>query len=106
MKASFPTEFDAVLLGKSREAGEFNAGDETVKFGDAYELAFESSDGLTQTARVSLKSLDDSADFDVVKAPKLTAVKVVGDVQVNDRGGYLRVTQVRLAAGAPTAKAA
>ncbi|HET8862312.1 MAG TPA: hypothetical protein VFM94_03580 [Solirubrobacterales bacterium] len=96
MRASFPTEFDAVILGKSREAGSFDTPDGEVKFGDAYELSFDSSDGLTQTARVSLKQLDEAAEFDVQKAGRFTAVHVVGDVQVSDKGGYLRLTSVSL----------
>ncbi|HEX3173979.1 MAG TPA: hypothetical protein VHQ43_07160 [Solirubrobacterales bacterium] len=96
MRASFPTQFDAVILGKSREAGSFDTPDGEVKFGDAYELSFESSDGLTQTCRVALKQLDAAADFDVQKAGAFTAVQVVGDVQVSDKGGYLRLTSVRL----------
>lgn len=102
MKASFPTEFDAVLLGRSREAGGFDTPDGRVEFGDAYELAFDSSDGLTQTCRVGLKALDEAADFDVSKAAKLTPLHVIGDVQVRDQGGYFRPTQVRLA-GRPVA---
>lgn len=102
MKASFPTEFDAVLLGRSREAGGFDTPEGRVEFGEAYDLAFESSDGLAQTCRVALKALDEAADFDVLKTSKLTALRVVGDVQVTDKGGYFRPTQVRLA----TAKAA
>lgn len=96
MRASFPTQFHAVILGKSREAGSFDTPDGEVKYGDAYELSFDSSDGLTQTARVSLKQLDEAADFDVQKAGRFTAVQVVGDVQVSDKGGYLRLTSVRL----------
>jgi hypothetical protein len=96
MRASFPTEFDAIILGKSREAGSFDTPDGEVKFGDAYELSFDSSDGLTQTCRVALKQLDEAADFDVKKAGRFVAVKVVGDVQVSDKGGYLRLTSVKL----------
>jgi hypothetical protein len=106
MRASFPTEFNAVLLGKSREAGSFDTPDGEVKFGDAYELAFDSSDGLTQTARVSLKQLDEAADFDVQRAGRFTAVQVVGDVQVSDKGGYLRLTSVRLNPASDPANAA
>jgi hypothetical protein len=96
VKASFPTEFDAVLLGKSRDAGEFDTADgDKIAYGDAYELAFESSDGLTQTCRVSLKALDESADFDVTKLAPYTPLRVVGDVQVRDNGGFFRPTQVR-----------
>jgi hypothetical protein len=96
MRAAFPTEFNAVLLGKSREAGSFDTPDGEVKFGDAYDLAFDSSDGLSQTCRVSLKQLDEAADFDVQKAGRFVSVQVVGDVQVSDKGGYLRLTSVRL----------
>ncbi len=96
MRASFPTQFDGVILGKSREAGSFDTPDGEVKFGDAYELSFESSDGLTQTCRVGLKQLDEASDFDVQKAGPFRAVRVVGDVQVSDKGGYLRLTSVRL----------
>jgi hypothetical protein len=103
MKASFPTEFDAVLLGKSRDAGEFKSDDGTaIEYPDAYEFAFESSDGLAQTCRVSVKQLDEASDFDVAKTPKYTPLKVIGDVQVRDNGGFFRPTQVRVAK-APTA---
>jgi hypothetical protein len=94
MRAAFPTEFDAIILGKSREAGSFDTPDGEVKFGDAYDLAFDSSDGLNQTCRVAVKQLDEAADFDVAKVEKLTRVHVIGDVQVNDKGGYLRLTKV------------
>ncbi len=98
MKASFPTEFDAVLLGKSRDAGEFkDEGGSAIKFPDAYELAFESSDGLTQTCRVSVTHLDDCADFDVAKLAAYTPLHVIGDVQLRDNGGFFRPTQVRVA---------
>lgn len=98
MRASFPTEFDAVLLGKSRDAGEFKTGDgDSIRYGDAYDLSFESSDGLVQTCRVSITALDEAADFEVVSAPRLTPLRVVGDVQVNDKGGYFKPTQVRRA---------
>lgn len=106
MRASFPCAFSAVILGKSREAGSFQADDREVSYPDAYELSFESSDGLIQTCRVSLKHLDEAADFDVAKAPPLTAVDVVGDVFVNEKGGTFRPTQVRLAKAPPVAKAA
>jgi hypothetical protein len=97
MRASFPTEFNAVILGKSRESGKFedNEGVE-VTYGEAYELSFDSSDGLTQTCRVSLKNLDEAADFDVQRAGRYTAVQVVGDVHVTDKGGFLRLTSVKL----------
>jgi hypothetical protein len=105
MKASFPTEFDAVLLGKSRDAGEFkDDGGSAIKYSDAYDLAFESSDGLAQTCRVSVTHLDDCADFDVAKLPPYTALHVIGDVQVRDNGGFFRPTKVRVAQ-APVAKA-
>ena len=94
MRAAFPTEFDAIILGKSREAGSFDTPDGEVKFDDAYDLSFDSSDGLNQTCRVSLKQLDKAADFDVAKVEKLTRVRVIGDVQVSDKGGYLRLTKV------------
>jgi hypothetical protein len=96
MRASFPTKFDAIILGKSREAGSFDTPDGEVSFGDAYELSFESSEGLTQTCRVTAKNLDDAADFDVRKAGRFQAVQVLGDVQVTDKGGFLRLTSVKL----------
>lgn len=105
MRASFPTQFDAVILGKSREAGSFETPDGEVKFGDAYELAFDSSDGLAQTCRVSLKQLDEAADFDVQRAGRFTSVQVVGDAQVSDKGGYLRLTSVKLHPSSDPAKA-
>src|SRR6187397_2353633 len=85
MRASFPTHFNAVLLGKSRNAGEFEKGEGVkIQYGDAYELAFESSEGLTQTVRVAVDALDKAADFDIEKLPKLTGLQVTGDVFVND----------------------
>ncbi|MEX2105920.1 MAG: hypothetical protein WD810_03375 [Solirubrobacterales bacterium] len=106
MRASFPVEFLAVLLGKSREAGSFNTPEGEVKFDVAFELAFESSEGLTQTCRVSRKALDEAADFEVEKQPAYTSVLLIGDVNVRDDGGYLRPTTVRLAKPATAAKAA
>jgi hypothetical protein len=105
MRAAFPTEFDAIILGKSREAGGFDTPDGRVEYGDAYDLAFDSSDGLNQTVRVGIKQLDQAADFDVRKADRLTRVRVIGDVQVNEKGGFLRVTKLLLAKVAtPTSK--
>jgi len=103
MRASFPTEFDAVLLGISRQAGGFDTPDGRVEYGEAYEMSFESSEGLAQTCRVGLKALEAASDFDVVKTPKLTLIRVVGDVQVRDDGGFFRPTQVRLAQPAKSA---
>lgn len=99
MRTSFPVEFLGNLLGKSREAGEFttNEGD-AVTYGDAYELAFENSEGLTQTVRCALKALAEACDFDVSKAPKFAPIHVVGDVAIGDgRPGSFRPVQVRLA---------
>lgn len=96
MRASFPVEFMANLLGKSREAGEFVADGETINYPDAYELSFESSEGLTQTVRVSAKQLDEAADFDIAKLPKFAALAVRGDVNLRDNGGSFRPTEVRL----------
>jgi hypothetical protein len=107
MKASFPTEFDAVLLGKSRDAGEFK--DDTgssIQFPDAYELAFESSDGLAQTCRISVTHLDQVTDFDIAKLAPYTPLHVVGDVHVRDNGGYLKPTSIRVASRPAAAKAA
>lgn len=96
MRASFPVEFDANLLGKSREAGEFKTTDgDTVSYGDAYELSFENSEGLTQTVRVSVKQLDEAADFDIARLPKFAPLKVRGDVTLRDGGGSFRPTEVR-----------
>jgi len=101
MRASFPVEFEANLLGKSREAGEFKTTDgDTVSYGDAYELSFENSEGLTQTVRVSVKQLDEAADFDITKAAKFAALRVRGDVSLRDGGGSFRPTEVRLAKAA------
>jgi hypothetical protein len=95
MKAAFPTAFDAVFLGKSRNAGEFQAADDQkVSYGDAYELAFESSEGLTQTVQVTVKALDEVAQFDVAKLPKLTTLRVEGDVFVNDGRTSFRPSKV------------
>lgn len=90
MKAAFPTAFDAVFLGKSRVAGEFERED-GVKIGydDAYLLSFESSEGLMQTVPVSLKALDQCADFDVEKLTSYSRLRVMGDVFVNgDRTSF------------------
>lgn len=106
MRGSFPTEFDAVFLGKSREAGSFDTPDGEVKFGDAYEFAFDSSDGLAQTCRIGAKQIDGSADFDVARLDRFTAVRIVGDVQVGDKGGYLRLATIRVKPGPKAAKAA
>lgn len=97
MRGSFPTEFEAVFLGKSREAGSFDTPDGEVKYGDAYEFAFDSSDGLTQTCRIGVKQLDEAADFDVSKLDRFTPLHLVGDVHVRDNGGFFKPTTVRLA---------
>ena len=99
MRTSFPVQFDGNLLGKSREGGSFTdrATGEEIEYGDAYEIAFENSDGLTQTVRCAVKALDEAADFDVAKQPKFQAVRVLGDVAIGDgRPGTFRPTQVRL----------
>jgi hypothetical protein len=98
MRTSFPVSFQGNLLGKSREAGSFTTSDgDDVTYGDAYELAFENSEGLTQTVRCALKALDEAADFDVAKASKFAPVNVLGDVAIGDgRPGSFRPTQVRL----------
>lgn len=99
MRTSFPVEFRGNLLGKSREAGEFTTTEgEAISYGDAYELVFENSDGLTQTVRCALKALDEAADFDVSKVPKFQAVTVRGDVTIGDgRPGSFRPSEVRIA---------
>jgi len=97
VSTSFPTEFDAVLLGKSREAGKFEDGDRTIEYPDAYDISFESSEGLIQTTRVSLKALDEAADFDVEKAPALTRIHCIGDVTTGEYGKF-RPSQIRKAA--------
>lgn len=104
MRGSFPTEFEAVFLGKSREAGSFETPDGEVSYGDAYEFAFDSSDGLAQTCRIGVKQLDVAADFDVTKLDRYTALRIVGDVHVRDNGGFFRPTTVKLAK-TPAAKA-
>jgi hypothetical protein len=104
MRASFPTAFTGFLLGKSREAGEFEKGDGvSVKYGDAYEIAFESSEGLMQTCRVGFKALQDAADFDIGKAPKMAPITFRGDVNVRDDGATVRPTEVKLAQAAKAA---
>ena len=103
MRTSFPVQFTGNLLGKSREGGDFvdRTTGEKIEYGDAYEITFENSDGLTQTVRCALRALDDAADFDVVKAPKFAPVAVLGDVAIGDgRPGSFRPTQVRLAKAA------
>lgn len=94
MRSSFPTEFDGMFLGKSREAGSFDTPDGEVKFGDAFDFSFESSDGLAQTCRIGARQLAQAADFDFDTLERFTAVHIVGDVQVSDKGGYLRPTSV------------
>ena len=99
MRTSFPVQFDGNLLGKSRESGEFTdrATGEAVQYGDAFELTFENTDGLTQTVRTSLKALDEAADFDVLKVSKFTAIRVLGDVVIGDgRPGSFRPSKVQL----------
>lgn len=104
MRTSFPVEFVGNLLGKSRESGEFtNPDGDEIKFGEAYELTFENSEGLTQTVRCALKALDEAADFDVTKAPKFQPVRVRGDVAIGDgRPGTFRPSEVRIAKAAAT----
>jgi hypothetical protein len=97
MKASFPVEFVGNILGKSREAGEFPTNDGVVSYGEAFDITFDSSEGLTQTCRVSLKQLDEAADFDVSKAPRFAAIRVLGDVNVRPDGASFRPTKVTLA---------
>ncbi len=104
MRTSFPVEFDAFLLGKSREAGSFESDDGTVTYGDAYDLKFESAAGLTQVVRVSINHLDQAADFDVNKLPLFAPLHVVGDVSIGDGRGSFRAVQVRQVGA--TAKAA
>jgi hypothetical protein len=97
MRASFPVEFRANILGKSREAGDFKTTDgDTIEYGVAYDLSFESSEGLTQTVRVGYTALAEAADFDVSKQPKFTQIQVRGDVHLRDNGGSFRPTEVRL----------
>lgn len=96
MKASFPVEFTGHLLGKSREAGEFETPEGKVSYGQAYEITFESSEGLTQTVRVGQQALDKAADFDVAKAPKFTPIHVRGDAHITDQRGSFRPTEVRV----------
>lgn len=101
MRASFPTAFVGVLLGKSRESGSFDKGDGvTVNYDDGYLIGFENSEGLTQTVQVSLRALEEASDFDVAKAAAYTGVQVRGDVRVYDDGGAFRPTEVRLAKAA------
>ena len=105
MLASFPVEFDAFLLGKSREAGSFDTDDgSTVSYGDAYDLRFESAAGLAQVVRVSINQLDEAADFDVKKLALFAPLHVVGDVSIGDGRGSFRPVQVRQVSA--TAKAA
>jgi|GEM_PF-5992049 len=100
MRTSFPVAFHGNLLGKSREGGDFvdRTTGEKIEYGDAYEITFENSDGLTQTVRCALRALDEACDFDVAQAPKFQAVTVRGDVSIGDgRAGSFRPTEVRLA---------
>jgi hypothetical protein len=97
MRTSFPVQFSGNILGKSRDAGDFTTSDgDKVEYGEAFEITFENSDGLTQTVRCGLKALDEAADFDVRKAPKFAPVTVRGDVSIGDgRPGSFRPTEVR-----------
>jgi hypothetical protein len=98
MKASFPTAFTAVLMGKSREGGEFEKGDGVkVSYGDGYLLGFESGEGLAQSVQVSMETLQAAADFDISKAPAYAQVNVRGDVKGFDDGWTFRPIEVRLA---------
>jgi len=100
MRTSFPVQFSGNLLGKSRQGGDFvdRSTGEKIEYGDAYEIAFENSDGLTQTVRCALRALEEAADFDVTKAPKFQPVTVLGEVAIGDgRAGTFRPTQVRVA---------
>jgi hypothetical protein len=107
MRASFPVELEAFFLGKSREGGEFTTTDgDKVEYGEAVDLSFDSSEGLTQTVRVAVKQLDDAADFDVLRVDKFTPLLVIGDVHIRDNGGSFRPTEVRLAKVAAAQKAA
>jgi hypothetical protein len=100
MRTSFPVEFDGNLVGKSKEAGDFQTDDgEKVSYGDAYNVVFENSEGLTQTVRISIKALDEACDFDVAKAAKFFPIRVVGDVSIGDgRPGSFRPTKIVKAA--------
>jgi len=92
-------QFNGNLLGKSRESGDTvdRESGEKIEWGEAYEIAFENSEGLTQVVRVALRVLDEVADFDVRKAPKFQAISVLGDVGIGGRGsGYFRPTHVRV----------
>ncbi|OJU85741.1 MAG: hypothetical protein BGO11_11855 [Solirubrobacterales bacterium 70-9] len=90
-------QFDGNLLGKSREAGAFDTADGRVEYGDAYELAFENSEGLTQTVRCTLKALDEASNFDVAVQPRFARIRVVGDVAIGgNRPGSFRPSEVRL----------
>ena len=88
--------FVGALVGKSREAGDFDKGDVKVSYDEAYLIAFENSEGLTQTVQCSLRGLQEAADFDVLKAPKYTQVQVNGDVRIFDDGGAFKPTEIRL----------
>lgn len=97
MRASFPTAFHGVLLGKSREAGSFRADDDReVNYGDAYEVSFESSEGLTQTVRVTGEAIRDACGKDPASLSKFQQLAIKGDVIVNDSRVSFKPTEIQL----------
>src|SRR4051812_28640124 len=101
MKASFPTAFKGHFLGRSRNAGGFDSPDGRVDYGAAYEIAFESSEGLSQVVQVSDKQFIEAGDGrNPENVPRFTEVEVEGDVNINTDAGRssFRPTSIKLAA--------
>jgi hypothetical protein len=94
-KASFPTAIDATYMGKERESGSFEDNEGVkVSYGEKFLFAFENSQGLIQSVSITDKRLHE-AGVDVAKLVKLTQVRIVGDVVVADKGGYLVPTDIK-----------
>lgn len=96
-KTAFPTVIDTVFMGKEREQGNFQDDDGVqVTYGEKFLFAFESSDGLAQTVSITDKRLEE-VGVKPAELKKLQPLRIVGDVVVSDRGGYLKPTEVQRA---------
>lgn len=82
---SYPTAFQANFVGKSREGGEFEdrATGDKVEFGDNFDITFESSEGLMQTAAISRKAWEEACDVKPEAMTRFQPIQVVGDVSIN-----------------------
>jgi hypothetical protein len=88
--AAFPTTIEAIYMGMSRKAGEFTTqGGEEVAYGEKFDFAFESSEGLTQNFSITGKRLIE-AGIDPTKLKKLSGVRIEADVVVTQDGGYVK----------------